>query len=169
MITVAPVRQRHPTDVEPAAVPHPEAGDRSHRPLGRTERSTVDTANLDFWQKHSLQFLEMALSADKRERLAPADAHGQAQGACGDRVDIFLNVQNGHIRTASFETNGCLYTVACANAVVHLAEGKTLTEAAIIEPEGVIGWLETLPREEFHCAEMAVSALRMALASAVRA
>ena len=127
----------------------------------------MDTANLDFWQKHSLNFLEMALSADKRERLAPADAHGQAQGTCGDRVDIFLNVQDGHICSASFETNGCLYTVACANTVVHLVEGKTLTEAGRIEPEGVFGLLATLPREEFHCAEIAVSALRMALASFV--
>jgi nitrogen fixation protein NifU and related proteins len=155
--------------VKSASVACPEAGDHSRKLLGRTKKITVDKTHLDFWQRHSLQFLEMALSADKRERLVPADAHGQAQGACGDRVDIFLKVQDGHIRTASFETNGCLYTVACANTVVRLAEGKTLTEAGIIEPEGVFRWLETLPREEFHCAELAIGALRKALASVVPA
>lgn len=124
----------------------------------------MDQASFDFWQKHSLQFLEMALRADKRERFAPADGYGQAQGACGDIVHIFLQVRDGHICSASFETNGCLYTVACANTVVHLAEGKTLLEAQSIDPESVFRWLETLPEEEFHCAELAVGALQMALA-----
>jgi len=123
--------------------------------------------DLDFWQKHSLTFLEMALRADKREKLTPANGHGSAQGTCGDTVEIFLQIQDDRIREASFETNGCLYIVACANTVVHLAEGKPLQDARHLDPDSVFAFLETLPREEFHCAELAVEALRMALASAL--
>lgn len=121
--------------------------------------------DLDFWQKHSLSFLEMALRADKREKLSPASGSGLAQGACGDTVEIFIQVRDNSIRGVSFETNGCLYTVACANTVVHLVEGKSLQYALDLEPESVFGFLETLPQEEFHCAELAVEALRMALAN----
>ncbi len=124
----------------------------------------MDNTDMDFWQQHSLRFLEMALSTEKQERFSRADGHGMAQGACGDTLDIFLLVQDGHIHSASFETNGCLYTVACANTVVRMAEGKTLQEACAIDPEGIVSWLETLPQEEFHCAEIAVDALQKALA-----
>jgi nitrogen fixation protein NifU and related proteins len=121
--------------------------------------------DLDFWQKHSLSFLEMALRADKRERLRPASGHGLAQGACGDTVEIFIQVRDDCIGGASFETDGCLYTIACANTVVHLVEGKSLQYAQNLEPESIHGFLQTLPQEEFHCAELAVEALRMALAN----
>ncbi|HBD08005.1 MAG TPA: iron-sulfur cluster assembly scaffold protein [Syntrophobacteraceae bacterium] len=124
--------------------------------------------DLDFWQKHSLSFLEMALQADKRERLSPASGYGHAQGTCGDTVEIFIQVQGDFIRNASFETNGCLYTIACANTVVHWVEGRSLQDARNLEPVSVFDYLETLPQEEFHCAEMAVDALRMALASISR-
>ena len=32
---------------------------------------------LDFWQDHSLKYLEMALRTDRRERLASPDGHGK--------------------------------------------------------------------------------------------
>ena len=126
----------------------------------------MDQASIDFWQNHSLRFLEMALRNDRREVLRNADGYAKLGRECGDAIEIFLVVRNGRIQSATFETNGCLYAVACANAAVHLAQGLTLQEALALAPETVVNYLETLPLEENHCAEQAIQALRLAIADA---
>ncbi len=123
----------------------------------------MEQSGLDFWERHSLQFLEMAFETFKRETLEKPDGYGKKTRECGDTIEIFLMLDEAKIRSASFETDGCLYSVACSNAVVHLAEGKTLPEAGRITPENVIRYLETLPENESHCADLAVAALRLAL------
>jgi nitrogen fixation protein NifU and related proteins len=126
----------------------------------------MDQTTVDFWQNHSLRFLEMAVRTDRREVLRNADGCGKGTRECGDTVEVFLVVRNGRIQTASFETNGCLYALVCANAAVHLAQGKTLQEAMGLTPESVVSYLETLPPEENHCAELAIRVLRLAIADA---
>jgi len=126
----------------------------------------MDQASIDFWQNHSLPFLEMALRSDRREVLRNADGYARLARECGDTMEIFLVVRNGQIKSATFETNGCLYAVVCVNAAVHLVQGKTLQEALALAPESVINYLETLPPEENHCAEQAIQVLRMAIADA---
>jgi nitrogen fixation NifU-like protein len=56
-------------------------------------------------------------------------------------------------------------TNACANTVAELTEGKSLEEAWEISAEDVIKYLETLPAENIHCAELAVGAFYLALAN----
>ena len=67
-------------------------------------------------------------------------------------------------RAGGVQVQGCLNTVASANAVAALVEGRPLAEAWEITPERVIELLETLPRGHHHCAELAVGALYRALA-----
>jgi nitrogen fixation NifU-like protein len=126
----------------------------------------MDQTTLDFWQNHSLRFLEMAARTDRREVLRNADGYGRMTRECGDTVEIFLVLRNGRIQTASFQTNGCLYAVVCANATVHLVQGKTLQEGLALSPESVVNYLETLPPEETHCAEQAIQVLHLAIADA---
>jgi nitrogen fixation NifU-like protein len=123
-------------------------------------------SGLEFWNRHSLRFLEMAFQVDRQESLERPDGYGKKIRECGDTVEIFLIIHNGRIQNASFQTEGCLYSVACANAVVHMVEGKTIEEAHGIDPEDVVGFLETLPENELHCAELAIEALRAALSDA---
>jgi NifU-like protein involved in Fe-S cluster formation len=118
-----------------------------------------------FWQDHSRNYLEMALSADRHEVPANPDGYGKRIGDCGDTVEMFLIFQNEKLRHVSIRTNGCMNTHACANTVAYLAEDKTLKEAWNITPESVIHYLETLPSENHHCAELAVGAFYLALAS----
>lgn len=119
---------------------------------------------LDFWQHHSLNFLQMAFDCDKRERLENPHGYGAATRECGDSVEIFLLLRQDGGLGVSFETDGCLNTMACANAAAHLADGKTIEEARLIDRETLIHFLETLPKEESHCAEMVELALRRAMA-----
>lgn len=120
----------------------------------------------DFWQDHSLVFLEMAFRTDHREQLEKPDGYGRKTGDCGDTVEFFLTLDGDIIRNLSYDINGCLNTNACCNAIVALITGKAVDTAWEITPEQVAGFLETLPQDHFHCAELAVGALYLALANA---
>jgi nitrogen fixation NifU-like protein len=123
----------------------------------------MDQNVLEFWQQHSVRFLEMVFQSGKRESLQQPDGYGKATRECGDTIEVYLNIRNGRIRTACFQTNGCVYSVACANVAVHLVEGRTVEEAWAVSPKNIVEYLETLPESEFHCAALAVRALRAAL------
>ena len=123
----------------------------------------MDPEKFDFWQDHSLRFLQMAFRTDRREVIKQPDGFGKRTGDCGDTVEMYLCVQNNRLQSVSFQTNGCLSTNACANTVAELAQGKKLEEAWQITPEDVVYYLETLPQENTHCAELAVGAFYLAL------
>ena len=123
----------------------------------------MDKKKFDFWQDHSRNYLEMAFRADRQETISNPHGYGVNVGTCGDRVEMFLMTEAGRITSVSFRAQGCMNTNACANTVAELAEGKTLEDAWEITPQDVIDFLETLPEESTHCAELAVGAFYKAL------
>ena len=119
---------------------------------------------LEFLEKHSPEFIEMASNYDRFERLSNPDGYGKRTGDCGDTVEIFLTVdKDNRIEHVSIQVDGCLNTVATANTVAHLTEGKTVEDAWDISPEKVFEYLKTLEEDHFHCAELAVGAFFLAL------
>jgi nitrogen fixation protein NifU and related proteins len=113
--------------------------------------------------KYSPRYLEMATCPDKRGIIKDPDGYGKRTGECGDTVEMYIIVRQNRIHSVSFITDGCINTHACANCVAFLAEGKSMTEAWEITFEKVIDYLETLPIEHTHCAELAVGAFYLAL------
>ncbi len=122
----------------------------------------------NFWQHHSLNFLEMAFRTDRQEAIHHCDGYGKKIGDCGDTVEFFIKTEGEHISYASYMCNGCLNTNACANTILNLIDGKTIDEAWEVTPDMVSNYLQTLPEDHFHCAELAVGALYLALADAVK-
>ena len=118
----------------------------------------------NFWQDHSLRFLEMSMRSDHHEFVAQPDGYGKKTGECRDTIEIFLMFHQERIQQVSYRLDGCINTNACANTVVELATGRTIDEAWEITPDDVAGYLETLPADHFHCAELAVGAFYLALA-----
>jgi nitrogen fixation protein NifU and related proteins len=112
---------------------------------------------------HSLHYIEMALRTDNIERVYNPDGYGKRTGDCGDTVEFFLTSQDSTLESVSFMTQGCLNTTACCNTVAIFAQGQTIDKAWEIVPEHVIQFLLTLPPDHFHCAELAVGALYLAL------
>lgn len=119
----------------------------------------------DFLKGHSLHFLEMASRTDKRGVVQHPDGYGKRAGTCGDTVEIFLTIHKQRIQSVIFDTDGCIHTHACCNTLVYLAEGKTLADAWKITPDDVINYLETLPSDHVHCAELTIGAFYLALAN----
>ena len=125
----------------------------------------MDKNEFNFWQDHSSNYLEMAFRTDHTGIVERSDGRGRKTGDCGDTVEMFLSMESDCIKHVSFVVEGCRNTHACANTVADLAEGKEIDDAWEITPENVIQFLETLPRENHHCAELAVGAFYLALSN----
>lgn len=123
-------------------------------------------SNQNYLQGHSIEFLEMASDDSFQERLYHPDGYGRNLGDCGDTVEIFLHVKDDSIIDASFDVDGCVNTFACANTVANKVRGQTLEVAWNVTPEEISEYLKTLSKEHFHCAEVAVGALYLALSDA---
>lgn len=123
----------------------------------------------DFLNKHSLNFLEMALSSERVEKVLNPDAYGKRTGECGDTVEFFLQLDDDRISAISFWIDGCIHTHASCNTVARMSDGLTLEKAWDITPDQVVEFLETLPDDHLHCAELAVGAFYLALKDAEKA
>ena len=78
-----------------------------------------------------------------------ADANRQADGfnpLCGDKLTVYLKVENGLVADASFEGQGCAISTASASLMTESLKGKTEAEAealfqqfhAMVAKEGAV-------------------------------
>ena len=96
-----------------------------------------------------------------------ADGTGaDANPSCGDRTTITVRVVDGRVAEVRFRTFGCAAAIAAASALTGLASGRSVSEAAGLEPGDVLRELGGLPARKEACALMAVGALRAALLDA---
>ncbi len=124
---------------------------------------TAENEEFNFWQDHSLEFLEMALKRDFQERVDHPDGYGTMTRECGDTIEFFLMEKKGRLHSISYDTRGCSYSNACANTVIFLAQNRLVPDAWKITYEDIVNYLKTLPTHEEHCAKLAVGAFYLAL------
>jgi nitrogen fixation protein NifU and related proteins len=124
----------------------------------------MSSDNVEFWRKHSIEYLENAFDYQRHEKIENADGYGKNVGSCGDTIEMYLTTRDELVERVSLNIDGCINTNACANAVASMIEGKPAANAWDISPEQVADYLKTLPEENMHCAELAVGALYLALA-----
>ncbi|MBI3049154.1 MAG: SUF system NifU family Fe-S cluster assembly protein [Acidobacteria bacterium] len=81
-------------------------------------------------------YQEVILDHNRRPRNFRAfDAGRRAEGfnpLCGDRITVFLNVDNGVIRDVAFQGSGCAISKASASLMTESVKGKTLDEAQVL-------------------------------------
>ncbi len=51
---------------------------------------------------------------------------------CGDKVTIYLKIEEGVVRDLSFQGSGCAISTASASLLTEALKGKTLSEAAAL-------------------------------------
>jgi nitrogen fixation protein NifU and related proteins len=64
-----------------------------------------------------------------------ADANRSAEGfnpLCGDRVSVFLKLEDGIVRDVSFVGSGCAICTASASMMTEAIKGKTQAEAEVL-------------------------------------
>lgn len=122
----------------------------------------------DSLKEHSYRFLEMAFRTDKCSIPTNPHGYGKRTGECGDTIEMFVTVRDNRIESVNYRCEGCINTRACGSTVACMAEGKSIEHAWEITPEIIVKYLETLPGEESHCAELAVGAFYLALNNSKR-
>jgi nitrogen fixation NifU-like protein len=112
---------------------------------------------------YSDKVIEEAHSPRNLGRMPEPDTRGLVQSWCGDTMEIYLRLNGERIEKAIFMTNGCGATLACGSMLTQMVTGVTLEEASEIRPGDLLSALDGLPKENVHCAELAVSTLQNAI------
>ena len=112
---------------------------------------------------YSPRLKEELFNAAHIGRIENPDSYIRITGVCGDTIEMSLSVREGRIQEIQFLTDGCGFTVACANYVARIVRGKSIDEALSIEPNDVDRYFEGVPEENKHCAKLAVMTLRALL------
>jgi NifU-like protein involved in Fe-S cluster formation len=93
------------------------------------------------------------------------DAEGRAGTPdAGPFVVIQLRIRDDRVEAARFRTFGCGPAIAACSMLTEWAAGRTVADANAISGEELVEMLGGLPEDKRFCAEMAVQALKQALA-----
>ena len=83
--------------------------------------------------------------------------------ACGDVLQLQIQVENNVITDAKFKTYGCGSAIASSSLVTTWLKGKSLDEAASIKNTHIAEEL-ALPPVKIHCSILAEDAIKSAIA-----
>ncbi len=82
---------------------------------------------------------------------------------CGDMIKLYLKIEDGLIKKATFESYGCASNIATASVLTTMLENITLEEAWNIKMEELDEKLGGLPKVKHHCGTLAVGSLHRAI------
>ena len=118
---------------------------------------------------HSAIVLEHFLRPRNAGELEGADWVGESGSAeRGIRMVMALRLEGERIAQVRFQTWGCGASIAACSVTTELAAGRLVSECLVLTAQEVSEALGGLPEHKFHCAELAVEALRDALSKATR-
>lgn len=115
----------------------------------------------------SRKVLEFGLRPRRYGVMSRPDGHARVSSDCGDTIVMFLRLREGKVEEARFTSEGCVPTVASAQAASEMAVGKTVCECLAVNQSSIDAYLDGLPDENRHCAYLAALALHRALRSYV--
>jgi nitrogen fixation NifU-like protein len=96
--------------------------------------------------------------------LEEPDAEGR-EGTPGEGpyMVIQLQIRDGRVTEARFQTYGCGPAIASASVLTEMITDKTLDECRALEAGDIIRALDGIPPGKEHCPELAIRTLRRAL------
>lgn len=112
------------------------------------------------------------MSGTLQERVVPASfgplRHANAnvrQAGYGDTVEFWLAISEDRVERVSFTTDGCELSLLACRLTADRALGRTLSDVEAITDDDILAAAgDELPAEDAHCAVLAVSTLKAAVA-----
>lgn len=96
--------------------------------------------------------------------LTDADGIGHTGNpADGDKITIYIKVNDNILNEVKFKTYGCAAAIAASSMLTELAMGKTLEDGLKITNEDVAEALGGLPPQKLKCSNIAADALHDAI------
>jgi nitrogen fixation NifU-like protein len=93
-----------------------------------------------------------------------ADGVGrEGNPVCGDLMEIYIKVTNGHISDVKFRTFGCGAAIATSSIATEMIKNKPLSEVETLTNEAIAEALGGLPPVKMHCSVLATDALKRAI------
>ncbi len=82
---------------------------------------------------------------------------------CGDQMTVYLKIEGGKIKDASFQTLGCAAAIATSDVICEMVIGRGPEEALAITEKEMIKKLEKLPTIKAHCSSLAIEGVKKAI------
>jgi nitrogen fixation protein NifU and related proteins len=107
--------------------------------------------------------IDHILQPHNTDSIPNPDGFAACGSGCGENMKIWLRAKDNIILEAAFWTDGCAATIACGSMCTDLVKDKSAAAALAITARDIAEALIDLPEGNLHCAELAASALRLAL------
>ncbi len=118
--------------------------------------------DLDMYAEELLSSYETQKNKHKMEK-PDAEMH-EENTSCGDRITVFLKIENGIVKDVSYEGDGCVISMGSANIFVEKLKGKQVGEIEKMSKQGVIDAISLDPGPvRMHCATLSLKAVKEAL------
>lgn len=78
----------------------------------------------------------------------------------GIKIKFYLSIQHNCIEDITFQTFGCVTSIASASMLTKLVKGKAIAEISHLTAYDVSKALHDVPPEKMYCCELVIGALR---------
>ncbi len=113
---------------------------------------------------YSRKVMELFLNPKNVGEIKDADVTAIAGSvACGDMIKLYLKMEGDEIKKITFESYGCAANIATSSMITEMVKGKSIGYARKLTLKEEIKELGGLPKVKYHCAILAIKALRIAL------
>jgi len=91
------------------------------------------------------------------------DGFASVHSDCGECMEMWLKVRDNRVADITFWTDGCAATIACGSMAAEIAAGKNVADLLHLDYMEIVNGLDGLPEGNYHCAELAVNAIKTAV------
>ncbi len=112
---------------------------------------------------YSETMVEYGVNPPNYGAITDPDGYAKITGPCGDTVEMFVRMRNGTVEEATFNTDGCMFSIAACSVAAEMAKGKTFSGCIGVNQSAILKRLEKMPADHEHCALLAAMTLQKAL------
>ncbi len=84
--------------------------------------------------------------------------------SCGDRITVYLTIDEGRIKDAKFDGAGCVISMGTASMLIDELKGKSLEDVEKMDKQYLLRLINIDPGPvRMHCATLSLRALKKAV------